>query len=235
DCPAYVVDPPVVDEMWPVARISGLAEIQRTSLFHALNQKAVARIVAGKMGKSYNSVNLIVAHLGGGITVGAHRKGRVVDVNNGVNGEGPFSPERAGGLPLNGVLGLLKEGRYSVDQFLETISRRAGCYSYLGTVDIREVEAKAGDGDARAALVLDAMIYQIAKEIGGLAAALDGEVDGIVLTGAIAYNPAITDMIRRKVGFIADLYLEPGDYEIEALVSGALRVLSGEEQAREYL
>lgn len=232
--PAYIVDPPVIDEMWPVARLSGLAGIERKSMFHALNQKAVARDVALELGRDYQDINLIVVHLGGGITAGAHRNGLVVDVNNGLNGDGPFSPERTGGLPLAGVLQLLEQGVMTVGELKATIPRSGGVYSYLGTADMREVEARAAEGDQQARLVLDALVYQVAKEIGGLAAALDGEVDGIVLTGGLAFSEMITAALRAKVEFIAPVFLRPGEHEVEALIGAALRVATGAETARLY-
>jgi butyrate kinase len=232
--PAYVVDPPVLDELWPVARLSGLSGIERRSMFHALNQKASARDVALELGRAYESLNLIVVHMGGGITAGAHRQGRVVDVNNGLNGDGPFAPERTGGLPVVGVLQLLEQGAYTIAELKAIIARRGGMYSYLGTVDLREVEARAERGDAAAGLVFDAMVYQIAKEIGGLAAALDGEVDGIVLTGGLTRSEALVAALSRKIRFLAPVFLRPGEFEIEALISGALRVLSNAEAAKEY-
>jgi butyrate kinase len=232
--PAYVVDPPVIDELWPVARLSGLAEIERKSMFHALNQRASARIAALEMGRDYSELNLIVVHMGAGITVGAHRKGRVVDVNNGLNGDGPFSPERTGGLPLAGVLELLEKGVYSIPQLNAVIPRKGGVFSYLGTNDVREVEKKGAAGDDRARLVFDAMVYQVAKEIGALAAALDGEVDGIVLTGGLAYSAGLVSALRRKVEFIAPVVVRAGENEIEALLDGALRVLTGLEEPKVY-
>jgi len=232
--PAYVVDPPVIDEMWPVARLSGLAGVERRSMFHALNQKAVARDVARQISRGYESLNLIVAHLGSGITVGAHRKGRVVDVNNGLNGDGPFSPERAGGLPVAGVLQLLEQGIYTTEELKKVVAREGGVYSYLGTVDLREAEGRADSGDAEAQAVIDAMLYQVAKEIGGLAAALDGEVDGIVITGGLAFSETMVACLKRKVEFIAPVFLRPGEYEIEALIEGALRVLTGIEEPKLY-
>jgi butyrate kinase len=234
-CAAFIVDPVMVDELWPEARLSGLSGISRRSIFHALNQKASARMVAGKMGSSYDAVNLIVAHMGGGISVGAHRQGKVVDVNNALNGDGPFAPERTGGLPLDGVLGLLQDGKYTIAELNEKITRTGGVYSYLGIVDMQEVERRAQRGDEAANGVLNGLIYQVAKEVGSLAAALSGRVDGIVLTGGLAHSDLITDKIREKVAFIAPVWIEPGEYEIEALISGALRVLHGEEPAREYL
>ena len=224
----------MIDELWPVARLSGLAEITRRSMFHALNQKAAARDVAAELGRPYQSLNLIVVHMGGGITAGAHLKGRVVDVNNGLNGDGPFSPERSGGLPLAGALQLLEDGVYSIAELKGVVARKGGLYSYLGTADLREAEGRAARGDARARLVLDAMVYQVAKEIGGLAAALDGEVDGIVLTGGLAQSGALVAALSLKVRFIAPIYLRPGEYEIEALISAALRVLNQTEEPRHY-
>lgn len=233
-CPAYIVDPVMVDEMWPEARLSGLAEISRRSIFHALNQKAAARNVAARLGKNCSDINLIVVHMGGGISIGAHRQGRVVDVNNALNGDGPFAPERSGGLPLDGVLALLKAGTYSCDQLMKKITRGGGIYSYLGVVDMSEVEARLEQGDQQVALIFNGLVYQIAKEIGGLAAALNGQVEGIVLTGGMAHSQRICEKIAAKVDFIAPVFIEAGETELEALVSGALRVLSGEEQAKVY-
>ena len=233
-CPAFIVDPVMVDELRPEARLSGLADIPRRSIFHALNQKAAARKVAEQMGRDYSEVNLIVVHMGGGISIGAHRRGKVVDVNNALNGDGPYAPERTGGLPLDGVLALLREGAYDIDALMKKITRTGGVYSYLGTVDMREVESRVEHGDEQAELVLNGMIYQIAKEVGALAAALDGQVDGIVLTGGMAHSALITESIRRKVAFIAPVMCAAGEYELEALITGALRVLNGKQSAQEY-
>jgi butyrate kinase len=175
-----------------------------------------------------------VVHMGSGITAGAHRKGRVVDVNNGLNGDGPFSPERTGGLPVAGVLQLIEDGEHTVEGLKAVVARKGGIYSYLGTVDLREVESRAAQGDGEARLVFDAMVYQVAKEIGGLAAALDGEVDGIGLTGGLAQSEKLVAALSRKVRFIAPLFVRPGEHEIEALISGALRVLNGTEEPRVY-
>ena len=232
--PAYVVDPPVIDELWPVARLSGLAQVERRSMFHALNQRAAARRAARELGREYESLNLIVVHMGGGITAGAHRQGRVVDVNNGLNGDGPFAPERTGGLPVAGVLQLLEEGTFSVEELKVVVARKGGVYSYLGTVDMREVEGMCAGGDARASLVFDGMVYQVAKEIGALAAAMDGLVDGIVLTGGLACSDKMVSELRAKVAWIAPVSVQPGEYEIEALIEGALRVLTGQEEAKVY-
>jgi butyrate kinase len=231
NCKAYIVDPVVVDEMDDVAKLSGFVEIERKSIFHALNQKAMARRVADKLGKKYSEINLIVAHMGGGITVGAHKKGKVVDVNDGLSGDGPYAPERTGGLPVSGILNLLE--KYSKEEIIKIVTRQGGIFSYLNIVDIREVE-KIAENDKQAKLILDGMIYQIAKEIGALAAALDGEVDGIVLTGGIANSKLITDKISNKVKFISKIFIEPGEFEIEALIEGALRVLKGQEKPLTY-
>ncbi len=231
NCKAYIVDPVVVDEMDDVAKLSGFVEVERKSIFHALNQKAMARRVADKLGKKYSEINLIVAHMGGGITVGAHKKGKVVDVNDGLSGDGPYAPERTGGLPVSGILNLLE--KYSKEEIIKIVTRQGGIFSYLNIVDIREVE-KIAENDKQAKLILDGMIYQIAKEIGALAAALDGEVDGIVLTGGIANSKLITDKISNKVKFISKIFIEPGEFEIEALIEGALRVLKGQEKPLTY-
>jgi butyrate kinase len=233
-CEAYVVDPVVVDEMSDVAKISGLKGVERKSIFHALNQRASARQVAKKIGKKYEDINLIVAHLGGGISVGAHKKGCVVDVNNALNGDGPFAPERAGTLPVEGVLDMISKGFYTPEGLTDAVSREGGMFSYLETVSSIEAEERISSGDAEAKLVIDAMIYQIAKEIGSLAAALDGDVQGIVLTGGLAKSSLMTESITKKVKFIADVHVIPGENEIEALCAGVQRVLRGEEEAKEY-
>lgn len=234
NCDAFIVDPVVVDELDEVARLSGLAGIERNSIFHALNQKAVARRVAEGMGGTYHEAHLIVAHMGGGITVGAHKKGRVVDVNNGLNGDGPYAPERSGSLPVDGIVKALEEGHYTPDSLSRTVSREGGIFSYLGIVDVREVERRMADGDSEASLAWNGMVYQIVKEIGSLAAALAGEVDAIVLTGGMAHSTRITEVIKEKVGFIARVVTVPGEFELEALTEGALRVLKGEEEAKRY-
>ena len=233
-CPAFIVDPVVVDEMCDEARLSGLAGIERKSIFHALNQKAVARRVAVEMGRSYFDVNLIVAHMGGGITVGAHEKGKVVDVNNGLNGDGPYAPERSGGLPVDGIIEAIERGDYTLESLGRAVSRAGGIFSYLGIVDLREVERRIAEGDSVADLVWRGMVYQVVKAIGGLAASLEGEVDAIVLTGGMAHSKRLTEAISCKVGFLAETKVVPGEFELEALTAGALRVLSGEEEALNY-
>nr|WP_241154389.1 butyrate kinase [Staphylospora marina] len=232
--PAFIVDPVVVDELEPVARISGIPEIERRSIFHALNQKAVARRVAKKNGTSYDKVNYIVAHMGGGITVGAHRQGRVIDVNNGLHGEGPFSPERAGTIPVGDLVALSFSGKYFASEIMKMIVGKGGLMGYLGTTDARDVEEMIEKGDEQAKLVYEAMAYQVAKEIGACSSVLEGKVDGIILTGGLAYGKMFTDMITKRVAWIAPVHVVPGENELQALVEGALRVLRGEEEAKTY-
>ncbi len=230
--PAYVADPIVVDELDDIARLSGLPEIERVSIFHALNQKATARRAARELGKAYAEVNLIVAHMGGGITVGAHRKGRVVDVNNGLNGDGPFAPERSGGLPVGQLARLCYSRRYTEQEMLAKISGKGGLVAYLGTSDAREVARRIERGDTHALLVYRAMAYQIAREIGAMAAVLAGDVDAIILTGGLANDARLVSWITSQVSFIARIFVYAGENEMEALRDAALRVLSGEEEAR---
>ncbi len=232
--PAFIVDPVVVDEMDDVAKFSGLPEIERKSIFHALNQKAVARRAAEELNKRYEDINLIVVHMGGGISVGAHKKGRVVDVNNALNGDGPFTPERSGGLPVWQAIELALSGRYSKEQMKKRITGKGGIVAYSGTNDMLEVENKVKAGDKEVERVYEAMIYQIAKEIGADAAALNGDVDAIVLTGGLAYDKQIVDRIKSKVSFIATILVYPGEDEMQALRDGVLRVLNNEEKAKSY-
>ena len=232
--PAFIVDPVVVDEMKPIAKLSGHPLITRRSIFHALNQKAVARKAAQKLGKKYNEVNLIVAHMGGGISVGAHRKGKVIDVNNALNGDGPFSPERSGGLPAADLVKLCFSGKYQLGEIMNMLRGKGGMVAYLGINDVRDAKKRIAEGDEKAKLVFEAMAYQVAKEIGLLATVLKGDVDGIVLSGGIAYAEDFIDLIKERVEWIAPIMVFPGEEEMEALAQGALRVLRGEEQAKIY-
>lgn len=234
DIPSFIVDPVVVDEMIDVARISGLPELERKSIFHALNQKAVAKRYAKENGKNYEEINLIVAHMGGGISVGAHEAGRVVDVNNALDGEGPFSPERAGGLPVGDLAKMCFSGKYTLDDIKKKINGKGGFVAYLNTNDAREVIAQVEAGDEKAKLVFDAMSYQVAKEIGKCAAVLKGKVDAIILTGGIAYGKETVDYIKERVEFICPVVVYPGEDELLALAEGGLRVLRGQEKAKEY-
>ena len=231
--PVYTVDPVTVDEFESPARYSGLKGLTRLSMSHALNMKAAARQVAAGLGRAYHDLNLVVAHLGGGISVSAHKKGRMVDVNN-ANNEGPFSAERCGTLPALGLIDLCFSGRYTKDTMVEQVTSLGGIYSYLGTKDFEAVEAKIAAGDEAALQVVEAMAYQVAKEIGAMAAVLEGRVDRVVLTGGMAHSALMTGLIEKRVGFIAPVELLPGEEELEALVQGALRVLRGEEEALSY-
>lgn len=232
--PAYIVDPVVVDELDDIARISGIPEIERTSIFHALNQKAVAKRYAKENGKKYEDVNVIVAHLGGGVSVGAHRKGRIVDVNNALDGEGPFSPERSGGVPVGDLVKLCYSGKYTYEEMKKKITGKGGFVAYLGTNNALEVENAALAGEPKAKLMYEAMAYQTAKEIGACAAVLCGQVDAIIITGGIAYGKPMVDPIKERVSFIAPVVVYPGEDELLALAQGAIRVLSGEEEAKIY-
>ncbi len=233
--PAFIVDPVVVDEMTDVARISGMPEIERKSIFHALNQKAVAKRYAVEKKISYDDLNLIVTHMGGGISVGAHKKGKVVDVNNALDGEGPFSPERSGGLPVGDLVKLCFSGKYTIEDIKKKINGKGGIVGYLQTNNTKEVGDRAIAGDEDAKLILDAMGYQIAKEIGKCAAVLQGKVDAIILTGGIAYSKYIVDYIKERVEFISEVVVYPGEDELLALAEGALRVLRKQEIAKEYI
>ena len=229
---AFVVDPVSVDELTEKARISGSALVERRSLSHALNTKAVAKRFARERGKPYADLRLVVAHLGSGVSVSAHRDGKMVDVNLGGQ-EGAFSTERCGGLQLIGVVELGFGGRYNERTLWDAFIREGGVFSYLGTKDLREVERRIAGGDTKAALVLDAMAYQIAKDIGAMATVLDGRVDAILLTGGMARSVKLIAGIREAVEWIGQVVVYPGEDELEALAAGALRVLRGEETARE--
>ncbi len=232
--PSYIVDPVVVDELEDIARVSGLPEVERVSIFHALNQKAVARKVSKDLGKPYEELNLIISHMGGGISIGAHRKGKVVDVNNALDGDGPFSPERAGGLPVEGLLELCYSGRYSLEEIGKKIVGKGGLVAYLKTNDAQEVERMIKAGDGHAELIYRAMAYQVAKEIGSCAAVLAGDVDAIVITGGIAHSKMLTEWVIESVKFIAPVHVYPGEDEMTALAEGGLRVLRDEEAAKLY-
>lgn len=233
--PAYIVDPVVVDELAEVARLSGHPELPRTSIFHALNQKAVAKRYAKEVGKKYEDLNLIVVHMGGGVSVGAHTGGKVVDVYNALDGDGAFSPERAGGVPNGELIRLCYSGKYTEKEMVKQLVGGAGFNAYVGSNDARDVEDLAfNKNDAHAKLVLDAFIYQVCKDIGGQAAVLNGKVDQIILTGGIAYSKYTTGEIKKRIGFISDVTIYAGEDELLALAQGALRVLNGEEEAKVY-
>jgi butyrate kinase len=232
--PVLTMDPPTTDEFWPSARYSGIPQIKRQSSFHALNQKATARKISAQLGKRYDEMNLIVAHLGGGISVGAHCRGKVVDVNNALDGDGPFSPERAGALPTGDLVRLCFSGAYGREEVLKLLQGGGGLVAYLGTTDGREIERRIAAGDKKAAEVFEAMAYQVAKEIGACAAVLEGQVDAIALTGSLAYSKTLVGSLRKKISFLAEVYLDPGENEMAALAEGALRYLGGEETLSVY-
>ena len=229
---AYIVDPVSVDE-WPArARFSGSALLERHCLSHALNTKAVAKRYAAKAGRPYESLRLIVAHLGSGISVSAHENGRMIDVTNSRE-EGAFSSERAGGVPALKLAALCFGGSHTLKQIETALFREGGLYSYLGTRDLAEVEKRIAGGDAKATAVFEAMVYQIAKEIGSMTAVLSGRVDALLLTGGMAHSQKLVEALRAFVGWVAPLEVYPGEDELPALVEGVLRVLRGEEKVRE--
>lgn len=231
---AYIADPVVVDEMIDVARVSGHPEFQRVSIFHALNQKAIGRAFAQSVDKKYEDINVIVAHLGGGISVGAHLKGKVIDVNNALDGEGPFSPERSGTLPAGALAKICFSGDYTLDDLKKMIKGEGGLVAHMGTNDAYEIELKAKDGDAKAKLIQDAMSYQVAKSIGEMAAVLKGDVDGILLTGGIAHNPDLVNYVKDMVSFIAPVIVYPGEDEMKALAMNGYMVLRNEIEPKVY-
>ena len=232
--PSYIVDPVVVDELMPIARYSGVPELPRTSVFHALNQKAVAKRYAKEKGVSYDSLNLIVVHMGGGVSVGAHEKGRVIDVFNALDGDGAFSPERAGAVPSGALIKMCFSGEYTEKEVYKKIVGNGGFNAYLGTNDMRDVAKMIADGDAHADEVREAFILQVCKNIGSMACVLKGKVDRIIVTGGIAYNKEVVDKMEERAGFIAPFTVYPGEDELLALAQGAIRVMNGEEEAMKY-
>lgn len=232
--PSYIVDPVVVDELMPIARYSGVPELPRTSVFHALNQKAVAKRYAKEKGVSYDSLNLIVVHMGGGVSVGAHEKGRVIDVFNALDGDGAFSPERAGAVPSGALIKMCFSGQYTEKEVYKKIVGNGGFNAYLGTNDMRDVAKMIADGDAHADEVREAFILQVCKNIGSMSCVLKGKVDQIIVTGGIAYNKEVVDKMEERAGFIAPFTVYPGEDELLALAQGALRVMNSEEEAMKY-
>lgn len=230
---SFIVDPVAVDEFEDIARISGIPEIERRSLGHALNIKAVGRRVATRLGYKFEEINMIVAHLGGGISVAPLLNGKSIDYNN-ANEMGPFSPERTGGLPSGDLVKLCFSGKYTYQEIKNKLRGKGGLVAYLGTNDGREVQERIDNGDQKAKLVYDAMAYQIAKEIGSMATVLKGDIKAVVITGGLAYSKYLTEYIKDMVSFIAPVEIEPGEDEMRALNEGTLRVLSGEEKAKIY-
>ncbi len=232
--PSYIVDPTVVDELMPIARYSGVPELPRVSIFHALNQKAVAKRYAKEVGKSYESLRLIVVHMGGGVSVGAHEGGKVVDVFNALDGDGAFSPERAGAVPSGALVKMCFSGKYTEKEVYGKLVGNGGFNAYLGTNDMREVTKCANEGDEKAAETKQAFLLQVAKDIGSMACVLSGRVDQIIVTGGIAYGADVVAALKERAEWIAPFTVYPGEDELLALAQGALRVLNGEEEAKVY-
>lgn len=231
--PSFFVDPISVDEFEPIARLSGLKEIPRLSLSHSLNIKAVGRKAAKEMGSSYDALNMIICHLGSGISVSAHRKGRQIDSSN-ANDEAPFSPQRAGIVPLTGLVKLCYSGKYSEKEMMKKLLKKSGLYSHLGTDDIPKIEREIEEGNSSFEMILNGMAYQISKWIGQMAVVLSGDVDAIVISGGIAHSDRVINFIKERVAFLGEVMVFPGEDEMEALANGALRVLRGEEKAKSY-
>lgn len=232
--PSFIVDPVVVDELIPIARYSGVKELPRTSVFHALNQKAVAKRYAKETQKPYESLNLIVVHMGGGVSVGAHEKGRVIDIFNALDGDGAFSPERAGAVPAGALIKMCFSGDYTEKEVYSKIVGKGGLTSYMGTNDMRDVLKAMNEGNAEAKELFEAFIFQVTKDIGSMACVLKGKVDQIIVTGGIAYGQPVIDALKERAEWIAPFTVYPGEDELLALVQGGLRVLNGEEAAKEY-
>jgi butyrate kinase len=232
---AYIVDPVVVDELEPVARLSGHPFISRKSIFHALNQKAVARIYAASAGREYEDLNLVIAHMGGGVSVGAHRRGRVIDVNNALNGDGPYSPERSGGLPSFQLAEACFSGRYSLEDIRTMIAGKGGIVAYLGTNSFMDASKRAEAGDGHAALFLEGCRFHIAKEIGAMAAVLSGNVDAIILTGGLAYDAKHVERIKAMIKSIAPVFVYPGEDELKALAFNGFLAVTGKVAIKEYI
>lgn len=233
-CRSFIADPGVVDELTPMARISGSPLMPRICIWHALNQRAIARRYAREIGCEYEDLNLIICHLGGGISVAAHEHGRAIDANNALDGEGPFSPERAGSLPAADLIRLCFSGKYNEKQLLKRIAGKAGLNAHLGTNNMRDILERIKQGDQHAQLIVDAMLYHVSKNIAAEAAVLCGKIDAILLTGGMAHSDYIVNEIRRRVGFLAPVHIFPGEDEMEALALNALAVLRGKREAKDY-
>ncbi len=233
DIPSFIVDPVSVDEYEDVARLSGIPELERQSLSHALNMKMVAKKLAKEKNIKYEDLNLIVIHLGTGISVSAHKKGKMIDTNN-ANDEGPYSPQRVGTLPTTGLIKLCFSGKYTEKEMKKYFLKEGGLKAYTGTDDVLLLINKSKEGDKKSELYIDGMIYQVAKTAGGMATVLEGNVDYIIITGGISQSEYITDKLKKRISFIAPIEIYPGEDEIEALVLGVIRVLSGEEEAMHY-
>lgn len=233
-CRAFIADAGVTDELDEVARVTGCPLVPKITIFHALNQKAIARKYAASVGKKYEELNLVIAHLGGGISVGAHKRGRVVDVNNALDGSGPFSPERSGTMQAGELVNLCFSGNYTKKEIVSMIFGKGGLMAHFGTNDAKELSDRANSGDEQVALVIRAMLYNVGKEIAAMAAALNGEVNAILLTGGMAYDKQWMEAIENQVKFLAPVHIYPGEDELEALALSGLRVMRGEQEVQEY-
>lgn len=232
--PSFIVDPVVVDELMPIARYSGVPELPRVSIFHALNQKAVAKRYAKETGKKYEDLNLIVVHMGGGVSVGPHKNGKVIDIFNALDGDGAFSPERSGAVPVGALVKMCFSGEYTQAEIYKKLVGNGGFNAYVGTNDMRDVEKMVNEGNEKAAEVRDAFILQMSKNIGAMATVLEGKVDQIIVTGGIAYDKYVVAKLKERCEWIAPFTVYPGEDELLALVQGGLRVLNGEEEAKNY-
>ena len=230
--PSYITDPVTVDEMAPIAKVTGIPGIERKSKFHALNQKAIARRAAKQLNRRYDESNFIVIHIGGGISIGAHEKGKVIDVNNVIDGDGPMAPTRAGSIPVEAVIDLCFSGKYTRTELKEYVSQRAGLTDYLGTSDVRDVQEMMEQGNEQAKMLYEAMAYQICKNVGAMATVLKGKIDAIVVTGGVAYSKQFIRLLKERIDFLGEVIVIPGEEEMLALAEGALRVLTGEEEAK---
>lgn len=234
DIPVFTLDPPMTDELCTPARYSGIPQIERQSSFHALNQKATARKISDEIRTPYEDLNMIVVHLGGGISVGAHRRGKIIDVNNALDGDGPFSPERAGSLPAGDLVKMCFSSQYQEDEILRLLTGGGGLFAYLGTTNAVEIERRIAEGDREAEEVFEAMAYQVSKEVGACAAVLEGEIDAIALTGSLVYSKVLMASLEKRISWIAPLYRNPGEDEMLALAEGVMRYLNGKEQLSDY-
>ena len=235
DCRSFIADPGVVDELNDYARISGSPLMNRICIWHALNQRAIAKRFAREIGRRYDDMNLIICHLGGGISIAAHDHGRAVDANNALDGEGPFSPERAGSLPAADLIRLCFSGKYTEAQLLKRVAGQAGLTAHLGSNDMRAIEKRISEGDQHAKVIVDAMIYHVAKNIVAEGAVLCGDINAILLTGGLARSEYIITNLRRRIDFLAPVYCYPGEDEMEALAMNALEVLRGRQEAKVYV
>ena len=232
DIPSYITDPVTVDEMAPIAKVTGIPGIERKSKFHALNQTAIARRAAKQLNRKYDESNFIVIHIGGGISIGAHEKGKVIDVNNVIDGDGPMAPTRAGSIPVEAIIDLCFSGKYTRTELKEYVSQRAGLTDYLGTSDVRDVQEMMEQGNEQAKMLYEAMAYQICKNVGAMATVLKGKIDAIVVTGGVAYSKQFIRLLKERIDFLGEVIVIPGEEEMLALAEGALRVLTGEEEAK---